>query len=114
MRVLRRLEKVVRIHLSPRKSTISVEVIVRRILFVTAGAVACAAGPARVIPAPSGGITVEQGAQLGWATKRVLTKQAPSTLIAQDGTVCRVSPDRFKDTQVGRDTACEWQLGNPR
>jgi len=86
---------------------------VRRILFVTVGVMACTAGPARVAPRPSGGISVEGGTQLGWATKRVLTKQAPSTLIAPDGTICRVSPDRFKDTQVGRDTACEWQLGNP-
>jgi hypothetical protein len=86
---------------------------VRKILFVICGAVACSSSPARVSPTPTGGIRVEQGLQLGWAIKRVVTKQEPSTLIAQDGTVCRVSPDRFKDTKVGRDTTCEWQLGNP-
>ena len=83
----------------------------KRILFVIAAAIACA-GPARVSPAPGGGVTVEH-TRLGWATKRVLTKQEPSTLIAQDGTICRVSADRFKDTQVGRDTSCDWQPGNP-
>lgn len=86
----------------------------RSILFAFALPIACASGPARVTPGPSGGISVEQGTQLGWATKRVITKQEPSTLIAQDGTVCRVSPERFKDTRVGRETVCEWQLGNPR
>ena len=83
----------------------------KRILIV-ACVVAC--GPrAQVSPTSSGGVRVDQGARLGWSTKRVLTKQEPSTLIAQDGTICRVTPDRFKDTQVGRDTACDWQPGNP-
>jgi len=86
---------------------------VRNILFLMGVATACSPAPARVTPSPSGGITVERGVQLGWATKRVVTKQPPSTLIAQDGTICRVSPDRFKATDVSRDAACDWQLGNP-
>lgn len=81
----------------------------RRILVLLA-CVACGPG-ARVRPT-AGGVTVDQ-ARIGWATKRVITKQEPSTLLAQDGTICRVSPDRFKDTQVGRDTTCDWQPGNP-
>ena len=81
-----------------------------RKLFVVVACVAC--GPAtQVRPAP-GGVRVDQP-RLGWSTKRVMTKQEPSTLLAQDGTICRVSADRFKDTQVGRDTACDWQPGNP-
>ena len=84
----------------------------KRFMFVIAAAVACGPGPAQVSPTPSGGVRVEK-TRLGWATKRVLTKQEPSTLIAQDGTICRVSSDRFKDTQVGRDTSCDWQPGNP-
>ena len=72
--------------------------------------VACSPG-AHVTSTP-GGVRVDQ-ARLGWAKKRVLTKQEPSTLIAQDGTICRVAPDRFHDTQVGRDTECNWQPGNP-
>jgi hypothetical protein len=83
---------------------------VTRFLFVIAAAVACSPG-ARVSPT-TGGVRVDQ-ARIGWGTKRVLTKQEPSTLIAQDGTICRVTPDRFKDTQVGRDTSCDWQPGNP-
>ena len=81
----------------------------KKILVVFA-CVAC--GPAaRVSPTP-GGVRVDQS-RIGWSTKRVITKQEPSTLLAQDGTICRVSADRFKDTQVGRDTACDWQPGNP-
>ena len=74
------------------------------------GVGACRPG-ARVSPTP-GGVRVDE-ARLGWATKRVLTKQEPSTLIAQDGTICRVTADRFKSTEIGRDTACNWQPGNP-
>ena len=81
-------------------------------IFVVVACVACSPG-AQVRPEP-GGVRVDQTAHIGWAIKRVLTKQEPSTLLAQDGTICRVSADRFKDTQVGRDTACDWQPGNPR
>ena len=82
----------------------------KRIL-VVAFAVACGPG-AQVSPTPHG-VRVDERAQIGWATKRVLTKQEPSTLLAQDGTICRVTPDRFKSTEIGRDTACNWQPGNP-
>jgi hypothetical protein len=74
--------------------------------------IACAPGPPRVIPR-SGGVGVEQGVVLGWAWKRVLTKDPPATLVAEDGTVCRVAPDRYADTKVGRGINCDWQLGNP-
>ena len=84
----------------------------KRILVVVTCAVACAPG-AQVRPTP-GGVRVDEHAYIGWATKRVLTKQEPSTLLAQDGTICRVSADRFKSTQIGRDTACDWQPGNPQ
>ena len=84
----------------------------RKISVVVACVVACGPG-AQVRPTP-GGVRVDEPAYVGWATKRVLTKQEPSTLLAQDGTICRVSPDRFKSTEIGRDTACDWQPGNPR
>lgn len=78
----------------------------RKIFVVIAGVVAC--GPGARVSATPGGVRVDQP-RLGWATKRVLTKQEPSTLLAQDGTICRVTPDRFKSTEIGRDTACNWQ-----
>ena len=47
--------------------------------------------------------------RLGWYTKRVVTKQAPETLYAEDGTICRLSPERFRDTAVGALLYCNWQ-----
>lgn len=75
-------------------------------------AIGCAPGPAR-IGSRDGLIGVETGVQLGWRTKRVATKQPPETLLAEDGTVCRVSPDRYAATEVGVGVACDWQIGAP-
>jgi hypothetical protein len=43
----------------------------------------------------------------------VLTKQPPETLVADDGTVCRVAPDRYRETEAGALIACPWQPGEP-
>ena len=59
-----------------------------------------------------GGVTVRNGG-VGWATKVVLTKQPPETVVAEDGTVCRVAPDRYRDSSAGHAFACDWQPGNP-
>ena len=83
-------------------------------IFIVAAAAACSPAPARVSTPGPRAVKVEDGLELGWAKKRVITKQPPSTLIAQDGTICRVTSDRYKGTEIGRDTACDWQLGNPR
>ena len=82
----------------------------KKIFAVVVCAVAC--GPGTQVRPQPGGVMVDQP-RIGWATKRVLTKQEPSTLLAQDGTICRVTADRFKTTEIGRDTACDWQPGNP-
>jgi hypothetical protein len=73
---------------------------------------ACAARPPRVEPSGAGA-KVSTGATLGWATKRLATKQPPSTLIATDATVCRVSAERFADTKPQALVLCEWQPGAP-
>ncbi len=65
------------------------------------------AGCARAQTRP-GGIVVGSS-QVGWATKAVVTKRAPETLLAGDGTICRVSPDRFRGTAVGDRVDCNWQ-----
>ena len=65
-----------------------------------------------VEPKPGGGVTVRNGG-IGWGTKVILTKHPPETVIAEDGTVCRVAADRYKDSAVGRPFACDWQPGNP-
>jgi len=59
------------------------------------------------------GYGVSTGVNIGWSTKRIVTKQPPETLVAEDGTVCRVSPDRYKDTDLKALVQCDWQLGEP-
>lgn len=74
---------------------------------------ACMSGRRTTVePRPGGGVNVRQGG-IGWATKRILTKQPPETVIADDGTVCRVAADRYKASVAGSDFACDWQPGNP-
>lgn len=60
------------------------------------------------VGARPGGVVVNS-ANTGWATKKVVTKKPPEALMALDGTICRVSPDRFKDTAVGALVPCNWQ-----
>ena len=45
----------------------------------------------------------------GLVRKRVVTKQEPDHHVAEDGTACRVSNDRFREVQVGTDQLCSWQ-----
>jgi hypothetical protein len=75
---------------------------------------ACGAGPARLVTTPRGEVGVESGPDLGDGIKRVTTKHPPATLVAEDGTVCRVSPDRYAATAVGARVRCDWQLGAPQ
>jgi hypothetical protein len=48
--------------------------------------------------------------QLGYGIKRVIEKQAPITLVAHDGSVCRTSRLRFSRTRTGRWIDCAWNL----
>ena len=82
------------------------------ILLLTVSA-ACAAGPPRLETTPDGDVGVETGRELGDVMKRVVTKQPPETLVAEDGAICRVSPDRYAATSVGARIRCDWQPGAP-
>lgn len=48
------------------------------------------------------------GPQAGYAIKRVVDKQGPSTLVADDGSVCRTSRERFAATKQGAWRDCIW------
>ena len=51
----------------------------------------------------------------GPGIKRVATKRPPSLLLAEDGTGCDVSPDRFRDTDVGDLFDCpDWRADPPK
>jgi hypothetical protein len=41
-------------------------------------------------------------------TREVLTKRAPDTLIARDGSSCRVGPTVYEATAVGTQFRCPW------
>ena len=64
-------------------------------------------GPRYVEPRP-GGIVVRSD-RTGWYLKRVVAKDPPETLLAEDGTICRVSPERYRATAVGTALRCNWQ-----
>jgi hypothetical protein len=59
-------------------------------------------------PGPTGGAVVKS-ARLGLYSKKVVAKRAPETLVAEDGTICRVAPDRFSGTDAGTAVYCNWQ-----
>ena len=45
----------------------------------------------------------------GFDRKRVLGKSIPSDLIAEDGTRCLVSLDKFERTEPGDRVWCQWE-----
>lgn len=53
------------------------------------------------------------GAQPGFAIKQVIEKQPPVTLLADDGSICRMSRERFSRTNEGALIACVWNLPDP-
>lgn len=63
--------------------------------------------PRHVEPRP-GGIVVRSD-RTGWYIKAVIAKDPPETLLAEDGTICRVSRERFRATAVGTAVRCNWQ-----
>ena len=50
------------------------------------------------------------GPQPGFAVKPVVDKQEPAILLADDGSECRTSVERFTRTKVGKWIACDWAL----
>lgn len=46
---------------------------------------------------------------LGPGAKIVTSKVEPSTLVAADGTICNVTPLKFKDTAIGDEAWCDWR-----
>jgi hypothetical protein len=47
-------------------------------------------------------------------TLEVVTKRAPDTLIARDGSNCLVAPDVYANTRVGSLFRCRWVRGLQR
>jgi hypothetical protein len=69
----------------------------------------CSARADRVFVAP-GIVAGSSGALPGYAIKLVEAKEAPSTVIGDDGSVCRLTAERFRDVSRGDWVACEWTI----
>lgn len=67
----------------------------------------CSQFPPTIEPTPNGAVV--HSARIGLYTKAVLTKKEPDTFIADDATICRVPPDRFRDTALHALVYCNWQ-----
>jgi hypothetical protein len=81
--------------------------------------VAAACGPPQpmAIPGRDGGPRQTGGSRNGRAprdvrldAKPVAGKEPPTTLIAEDGTKCVVTEDRYRETKVGDEAWCVWRL----
>jgi hypothetical protein len=55
-------------------------------------------------------LAVSGGPLPGYAIKQIVERVVPSTLIADDGSICRASPSRFASARQGKWIACEWNL----
>jgi hypothetical protein len=67
----------------------------------------CSHRPPIIEPAPNGAVL--HSARIGLYSKAVLTKKEPDTFLADDGTICRVPSDRFRDTALHTLVYCNWQ-----
>jgi hypothetical protein len=56
-------------------------------------------------PMPEGRSTPERGIM----PKRVTGKQEPNLLLADDGTSCAVTADRYREVQLGKYAVCAWR-----
>jgi hypothetical protein len=71
--------------------------------------IAACARPDYASPWPTR-LALTAGPQPGFWIKRVVERQRPSTLVSDDGSVCRTSKERFARTKKGALIACEWNL----
>jgi hypothetical protein len=61
--------------------------------------------PGRMAKSPEPALVTE-------TTREVLTKRAPDTLMARDGSSCRVEPTAYAATAVGTQFRCPWVPGS--
>lgn len=70
----------------------------------------CAPRADQVFVAPGRLVTGTSGAQPGYAIKMVRAKEAPTEVLGDDGSLCRLTPERFSEVDVGEWLACEWTI----
>ena len=78
-----------------------------RLLFVVLLATGCRLnGP--VIGQTAGTRPTREPVLASEVTLEVISKREPETLIARDGSTCRVAPDVYANTRVGSMFRCRW------
>ena len=83
------------------------------LLFVIAGTAmyGCQSGGHLVGDHPGTMATSPEPSLITETTREVLTKKAPDTLIARDGSSCRVGAKVYAATTVGSQFRCPWVPG---
>ena len=69
----------------------------------------CSPRADKLFAAP-GLLTGSSGAQPGYAIKLVQAKEPPSTAVGDDGSLCRLTAERFARVELGKWLACEWTI----
>jgi hypothetical protein len=80
------------------------------VLLVAASVWGCSPRADRVFVAPGQTVEGSSGAQPGYAVKLVRWKEAPSTVVGDDGSVCRLTAERFTKVKADDWLACEWTI----
>jgi hypothetical protein len=70
----------------------------------------CAPRAEQVFSVPGRLTTGSSGAQPGYAVKLVRAKQAPTEVVADDGSLCRLAASRFAEVKPGAWIACDWTI----
>ena len=58
---------------------------------------------------PLRGGTAASTKEIPVGSKKVSGKEAPSTLIAVDGTRCQVTANKYDETSIGESVLCNWR-----
>jgi hypothetical protein len=70
----------------------------------------CAPRADQTFTAPGRLTTGTSGAQPGYAVKLVRAKRPPTEVVGDDGSLCRLTAERFVDVKVDSWIACEWTI----
>jgi hypothetical protein len=70
----------------------------------------CATRADNVFTAPGRLTTGSAGPQPGYAVKLVRAKQSPAEVVGDDGSLCRLTAERFAQVELGEWIACNWTI----
>jgi hypothetical protein len=73
-------------------------------------ALGCAPRTDQVVAESTPVITGRSGALPGYAVKQVRGKLRDTEVLGDDGSVCRLTAERFGDVEIGDWLACNWTI----